>query len=207
MVSSAAVQSPADLANVALVRMGYKLSVGSLYDGSSAAKKILDIYAQTRDELLRSFDWGFAERNIALTLLKQAPIGGYVPPATWNPATNPPVGYLFEYAYPGDCLKVRSVKPTPLFFPNFDPQPYLFDVANDSNYNPAQRVILCNVPSALITYTGQVTDPATWDVGFSEQFAASLGRHLGPALVSMQAAQALAGDEQAATMVAEREQG
>lgn len=207
MVSTAGVQSPADLANLALTRMGYKLRVGNLYEGSKAAKKILDIYVQTRDEELRSFDWGFAERNIALTLLKQAPVGGYIPPIVWDEATNPPVGYVFEYAYPADCLKVRAVKQAPLFFPNFDPQPNIWSVANDDAYSPPQRVVLCNVPNALMVYTGQITDPATWDVGFVEAFAASLARHLGPALMGMDAAKMEAADEQGSTTMAEMEQG
>lgn len=207
MVSTAAVQSPADLCNNALSRMGYKLRVGSLFDGSAAAKKLLDLYAQTRDELLRSFDWGFAERNIALTLLKSAPPGGYIPPTVWNPALNPPLGYWFEYAYPGDCLKVRAVKPTQLFTPNFDPQPNVYSISNDNAYNPAQRVILCNIPSAIMVYTGQITDPVTWDVGFVEAFSATLSRHAGPALIGADAAKMTASDEQFSTANAESEQG
>jgi len=205
MVASA--QSPADLANLAFVRMGYKLRIGSLYDGSLAAKKILDVYGQTRDNLLRDGDWGFAQRYVAMTLLKSAPAGGYIPPTMWNPATNPPLGYLYEYSYPSDCLKVRAVQPTPLFALNYDPQPVVFSIDNDSNYTPAQRVILCNVPSAVLVYTGQVTDPATWDVGFTESLAATLARHLAPSLVGMQGAQMAAADEGQAKMQAEMEQG
>ena len=207
MVSTAAIQSPVDLANNALTRMGYKLRVGSLYDGSVAAKRILDLYAQTRDELLRSFDWGFAERNITLTLLKQAPVGGYFPPVTWNPVTNPPAGYLFEYAYPSDCLKIRAVKQIPWSFPNVDPQPNVWSTANDNYYTTPQRVILCNVPNAVMVYTGQITDPATWDVGFTEAAAATLSRHLGPVLIGLEGAKAGAADEQQSTAVAQMEQG
>src|ERR1700688_662431 len=212
MVSTAAAQSPADACNLALVRMGFgKGRVASLYEGSARAKHFLDVYAQTRDELLRlgadGKDWGFAERNIALTLLKSAPTGGYIPPVAWNPATNPPIGFLFEYAYPGDCLKVRSVKQTPLFTLNFDPQPNVFSVANDNYFTPAQRVILCNIPSAIMVYTGQVTDPTTWDVGFVELFAATLGRHVAPVLTGAEGAKMEAQDEQASTAMAATEQG
>lgn len=203
----ASVSSPADLANVALTRMGYKLRVGSLYDGSLAAKKILDVYAQTRDAMLRSFDWGFAERNVALALLKQAPAGGYVLPGSWNPATNPPPPWLFEYAYPGDALKVRSVKPVPIFVPNFDPQPHVFDIANDNNYSPAQRVILCNVPASVMVYTAQVTDPATWDVGFTNDFAAELAKVLGPALVGIDSTKVSVPEAQQEAVTAQMEQG
>ena len=208
MTSTAAAQNPADLANLALVRMGYsKGRVASLYDGSQAAKAFLDIYAQTRDEMLRQFDWGFAERNIALTLLKSAPVGGYVPPTVWNPAVNPPVGYLFSYAYPGDCIKVRIVKPTPLFFPNMDPQPNTFSIANDNAYSPAQRVILCNVPNALMAYTAQVTDPTTWDTGFVESLAEALTRRAAPQLIGIEPSKMAAQAEAADTAMAEAEIG
>lgn len=208
MASSTAIQSPADAANLALVRMGYKLRIGSLYDGSPAAKKVLDVYAQTRDDMLRSFDWGFAERNIALTLLKQAPVKGYLPPITpWNPATNPPLGFLFEYAYPDDALKVRAVKPTALFFPNVDPRYNAFAIVNDNAFTPARRVIVCNVAAAIGVYTGQVTDPATWDVNFVAAFAQELAKVLGPALVGMDSAKITAPEAQQGLATAESEQG
>ena len=114
MAANSPVQSPADAINVSLRRIGYKLRVASLYDGSKAARSALDIYAQTRDEILRQNDWTFAERNISMTMLKQAPVGGYIPPVTWS-TTYPPLPWLFEYAYPTDCLKVRAVKPVPIF--------------------------------------------------------------------------------------------
>lgn len=128
MVASAS--SPADIVNLALRRIGYELRVGSLLDGSEAANQALDIYAQTRDDLLRQNDWGFAERNVALTVLKTAPAGGYFPPTNWS-STYPPLPWAFEYDYPADCLKVRSLKESSLFLFNPDPQPVLFDTAND----------------------------------------------------------------------------
>ena len=204
----AVVQTPAAACNIALVRMGYsKGRIGTLYEGSHAAKQFLDIYGQTRDELLRSFDWGFARRDLSLTLLKSAPVGGYIPPTMWNPAVNPPISFLFEYAYPSDCLKERIVKSPALFGPNFDPQPYLFSVANDDAYTPPQRVILTNVPNAIMVYTGQVTDPTTWDVGFVESFAAALARRAALALVGLEPAKFAASDEQISTAMAELEQG
>src|ERR1019366_9251122 len=92
---AASVSSPADIINVSLRRIGYKLRVASLYDGSKAAKSALDIYAQTRDEILRQNDWTFAERNIAMVLLKQPPASGYIPPLIWSTAY-PPLPWLFE---------------------------------------------------------------------------------------------------------------
>lgn len=180
------ISNPADVANNALVRMGYKLRVGSLIDGSDHAGVVLQVYGQTRDELLASFDYDFAERTAALTLLKQAPAAGYFPPTTWDPANHPPAGFLFEYAYPADGLKLRTVKWPPLWAINWDPQPNRWTEYNDNYFTPAQRTILTNAPNAIAVYTGRVTDPATWSVTFADALAARLSVVLGPALVGME---------------------
>ena len=206
MTSSAAVQTPADLLNVALRRIGYKKSVGSLYEGSEAAQQALDIFSQTRDEYLRACDEDFCEGNIVLTLLKQAPPGGYIPPTTWTPAY-PPLPFLFEYSYPEDCLKVRSIRPQAIFAMTFDPQPVSFSITNDNTFTPAQKVILTNVPFAIMTYTRRVTDLTTWEADSIEAFAATLGRRLVPTLIGLDALKAAVPDEQAAQAAAERQQG
>lgn len=203
---TASVTSPADVVNLSLQRIGYKGRVGNLYDGSAAANDALDIYAQTRDELLRQNDWGFAEITQVLTLLKQAP-ATYIPPTAWDPTLYPPPPWAFEYDYPTNCLKVRAVKTVPLFIPNFDPQPNLWSIANDNTFNPRKRVILCNIASAIMIFTGQITNPVNWDVDFVEAFAAALGRRLAPALVSMEAAKLMVADEAASKQIAEMEQG
>jgi hypothetical protein len=203
---TASVSSPADLVNVALRRIGYRLRVGNLYDGSEAANLALDIYGQTRDELMRQNDFGFAERSAALTLLKSAPAQGYIPPTVWD-STYPPLPWAYEYAYPGDCLKVRSIIAAPLFLFNPDPTPNLFEIANDTANGTVQRVILANVPSAIAIYTGRVTDPASWDVDFTEAFAAALGERLVPLLGNLNAIQVMKADEMQTLATAEREQG
>lgn len=190
----ASVQNPTDLVNLALARIGYQRRIGNLFDGSAAASKALTLYAQTRDALLCELAWGFAERNTTLTLLKAAPTSGYIPPTVWTPAY-PVLPWRYEYAYPSDCLQIRSLRPSigPIFNP--DPQPILFSVDNDASLNPPQKVILTNLESPVLVYTGQVTDPLSWDSDFSEAFAAALGRRLAPALVGMDGAKFGAQDE------------
>jgi hypothetical protein len=201
-----AVSSPEDLINIALTRIGYKSRIGSIWESSFASKKVLDVYAQTRDEMLRGFDWSFAERNVGMTLIKQAPAGGYFPPNTWSTAF-PPVPWLYEVVYPADCLKVRAVKNVPLFVPDFDPQPYQFSIDNDNSLAEPSKVILCNVFPGVIVYTGQITDPTDWEPDFTEALAASLGRRLAPVLMGLQAAQLAAQDEQQSVAVAENTRG
>ena len=198
----ASLNSPADILNVALAQIGYKDRIASLFEGSKAAKNALDLYAQTRDELLRLGEWPFAQRDVAGTLIKSAPVGGYLPTTPWS-NTYPPLPWLFEYGYMSDCIKVRAVKPAPILVPNFSPQPNLFAVANDSN----QRVILSNLgPIVVITYVGQVTNPTDMPPDFLEAFIASLGRRLAPVLTTMDEAKMAAQVEQVETAIAERQQ-
>ena len=205
MVASAT--SPEDVVNLALIRMGYPMRVGSLYEGSKHAKHALDVYASTRDEMLRSTEPLFSEGNIALTLLKSAPPTGYVPPNTWNPATNPPYPWLYEYVYPIDCLKVRAIKQTNVFPINFAPKPYTYGIQNDNFLAPPAKVLLCNIPNAIMVYTRQVTDPTLWEADFVDALAAALGRRLGAVLIGKDAVQLEAQDEGASRATRCREHG
>jgi hypothetical protein len=169
-----------DILNMALRRIGNEIPIGYIYEGSRASRAGLEIYGQTRDALLRSFTWGFARRDAALMLLKTAPVGGYG--ATPWTSASPPPPWIFEYAYPTDCLVIRSVRESPLFIPSFDPKPNLFNVANDDSIQPAVKVILTNVENALVVYTGQVTDMTTWEPLFVESLVDALGRRFAQAL-------------------------
>lgn len=173
------ISSVEDVLNASLGRIGFPLRIGSIWEGSDAAKAALDIYGQTRDELLREGSWEFCERMIAATLLKFAPVGGYAPPVVpWDPATNPPLPWAYEYSYPDDCVKIRNIRTTPFFLVNVDPQPSLFSIYNDQAYTPARRTILSNEANAVLVYAGRVTDPLTWPVGFTEALIAALARRL-----------------------------
>jgi hypothetical protein len=201
------INSPADVINLALSRIGVSDRVGSIYEGSKQAKAAIDIYSQTRDEMLRAVDYGFAEQNVSLTMLKQAPPGGYFPPNLWDGTLNPPPPWVYAYTYPDTCLKVRSIKAIPLFVMNFDPHPNVFTIENDNYYVPSRKVILCNVPNAMAVITGQVTDPRLWEVDFTEAFAAELGRRLAPVLANLDVAKFAAADAAQATATADAREG
>lgn len=207
MAITTSIRTPEDAVNDALVRIGHPLRIGAMTEGSAAAKKALDVYGQTRDATLRTGDWGFAQRDVSLTLLKQAPPSGYLPPNQWDPKTNPPLGYVYEYAYPVDCLKIRALKQAPVFMPNFTPVPAPYRVQNDNYFAPPQKVILCNIGGALLTYTGRVTDPTTWEPAFAEALCTELARRLTVALANPQLLQSEAADEVAEVAKAEPVQG
>lgn len=197
--------TPASLVNNALGRTGYKKRIGNLLDGSEAAKKALDLFGQTRDDLLRAGNWQFARRDLQMVLLKEAP-ADYVS-VPWT-LIYPPPPWRFEYEWPVDCLKVRNIKAQQSFV-NFDPKNVNFSTYNDNDptLDPTPRkTILCDVgPTAILTYTGQVVDPAQWETTFVEAFCAELGRRLAPALMGLDASKAAAADALFETQAAKQE--
>jgi hypothetical protein len=171
----------AQLVNQALRRIGYQVEVAYLFEGSQAARAALTLYGQTRDNLLRSKDWPFARQSVALTLLKTAPVGGYGFQNPWTSAY-PPVPWIYEYAYPAGCLEMRSVRPTPLLIPEYDPVPNIFVIADDTALAPPAKVVLTNLRAALAVFTGQVTDMTQWEPMFTEALVEALARRFAEAL-------------------------
>lgn len=196
-------QTAADFVNASLINIGVQNQIGSLYDGSKEANAALAVYGHTRDVLIRSKDWQFVSRTVALELLKTAPESYLV---QWTDA-NPPQGWLFEYAYPDDMVKLRNVVGTLVLFPDFDPQPRPWSIYNDNSYTPPKRTILCNVAEALAVYAGQVTDPLTWPVDFGQALIDALGLALAAALERPQAAPIEAAEGAKDTAQATMEQG
>jgi len=193
----------ADFVNAALINIGVKRQIGTLYDGSDEANAALAVYGQTRDLLIRTGDWQFAQRTIALELLKTAP-ASYL--GQWTNAY-PPQPWLFEYAYPEDMIKLRIVKPTAVLFPDFDPQPSPWTIYNDTGYNPPRRTILSSVPDALGVFAGQITDPLTWPPDFGQALIDALALALTTALASPQSIPVEAAESAKDTAAAKMEQG
>lgn len=172
------VQSPEQVVNQALIELGYEAMIGSLYEGSKASKFALAVYAEVRDELIENGEWEFAERTIIGVLLKQAPPAGYGPMTPWSNAY-PSLPWRYEYSYPSDCVKLRSVRPQMLGLINPNPWFNRFSLDNDNSFTPAQRVVLCDVPYAILTYAGRVTDPTTWDAAFTKALRSALVEQMG----------------------------
>jgi hypothetical protein len=159
------VSSVAEICNLALDRIGWPRSIGRIYDGTIEARVAIRAYGQTRDDVLKTQDWDFAERLVALT-----PFTGTTP-----------IGWQYAYLWPSDCLKVRLVSWADAPIPNFDPRPALFTDLNVAQPS-SQRLIVANVSPANLTYTGQVTDMTTWDAAFTESLIEELARRFAEAL-------------------------
>lgn len=158
--------------NHALDRAGYPEYIGNIYEGTKQARVALDIYGQTRDQLLRQTDWGFAEKIAA------AALSGSAAPAPWS----------VEYTYPADCLRLRNVFNAVYLADKNNPLPVLYTVANAGS---AGKVILCNAAAATLVYTLQVVDPTKWEPLFVENLVLALAERLAPALALLEAGKAV----------------
>ena len=197
------VGSVEELSNMALDLCRYPQVIGSIYEGTKAARIALRFYAQTRDELLMDDDWEFARQAATLALLKTAPVGGYgLTP--WTSAYPPPP-WIYEYAYPASCIEVRSVRPTPINIPPLRPRPWVFVLANDTV--SGEKVILTNLANATAVYTGQVVDVTQWDSAFVETLIKRLAVKFAHAFAEADAVRDLLVEEAQAESEAEAHQG
>lgn len=165
--------------------------VADIFEGSEEAIIALELYGQARDELLDLKDWSFSRRVTPLALLKgPPPDGGYNLLSPWS-NIYPYPGFLYEYAYPSDCLDLRAIIPPPGMMPDLDPLPALWRVDDDVTpivtgtppvaMGPEAKVIYCNVTSAIAIYRARVTNPVLFDVGFTASLVALLAKRFGEA--------------------------
>ena len=166
--------TPEDLLNTALRRVGYSTPIGAIYEGSAASRAALEFYGQTRDDIFGSRDWPFLRQQVSLGApLKTAPPGGYPPGRAWNPITDPPLPWVYSYAYPPDCIEIRSLRPTSILIPEFTPMFTRFTTADDTISHT--KVVLTNLSNANAVITGRITDPNQWqDSNFTEAFIDAL---------------------------------
>lgn len=190
--------SPVDICNLALQEIGQQVLIQSFTDTTPAGVVASTQYTPRMQMLLRAANWGFARKTVALTLLRIAvPTSALPAPAYPNP---PPQPFLFEYAWPSDCLRGRFLIPyqqtnpvvsTPLttapnagiIAPN-PPTGIPFVIATDFDGQGNQiKVILSNLPLAQFVYTADLSQlPDLWDGLFLSAATAVLSTYFITAL-------------------------
>ena len=187
--------SPTDIANVALMEIGSQSTVSSINpsDGSTEGNACSILYTPKIQALHRAAHWNFARKQALLTQLKAAVINGVV---STDP---PPIPWLYEYAYPVDCIKARFLMPLintnsstspplttnqsaiPLWW-NIPAVPFVVGTDFDAEGNTI-RVILTNAPQAILVYTADYSQfPDLWDPHFTNAASSYLGAWLVNAL-------------------------
>lgn len=163
------------IANMALDTIGTRSTIASLTEGSTEANAISRHWDNAVASILRAAHWNFARKQIPLTLLQDGTNGGTVP-----------TPWLYEYAYPSDCLLMRYLQPQiqvqPVPAPGVPspvaavgpPVRFILGTDVDLNGNPL-NVILTNQPQAVGIYTFRNTNTNMWDELFVQALAAYLG--------------------------------
>lgn len=107
--------NPTAIANQAIDQAGLGFTIGDIEDGTRAAQTCLRYYTDTVRALLRTAHWDFARRETELFLLADAsgntPLVGNIVPS----------GFMYMYAYPYDCAKLRFIPRDPFGQPPIPP--------------------------------------------------------------------------------------
>lgn len=94
---------PSDVAREALSAIASEVTIGNIEEGTREANICLLAYRSCLQQLLRAANWDCARRQAPMTLLADAT--GNTPYV----GTLVPVPWVYEYAYPIDCMKARFV--------------------------------------------------------------------------------------------------
>lgn len=163
--------------NAALDLIGYKRHIGSIYDGTPAARVAVDIWGQTRDEALSAIRPDWARKDAVLVVKRQAPADFYQS-VNWS-NVYPPFPYYFSYSYPTDCLVPLQMKPRPFvagppWRPRYITYREAFDAVDGSN------VLLTDEANAALVYIAQVLDVTKWHDEFTTLVIQSLAQKFQP---------------------------
>lgn len=138
-------RSDTDICNLALGHLG-EGRITSLDEDSAAARACALHYEQTRDQVLRSHRWNFAQRRAVLSRLSDAPA----------------FGWSFQYELPADCLRVLEINDSEFG-----------DVISDA-YVVEGRALLTNAETINMVYVQRIEDVGQFDALFVEALALKL---------------------------------
>lgn len=153
----------ADIVNQALQDIGAQATVSGnnpAFDGSAMGNYAGILYTPAMLFLLRQQDWEFAFNQEPLVLT------GSAAPTPWS----------FEYVFPDDCVKVRSIYP-PAWDAN-DPQAVRWSFKAGIVSGVEKRLILCNVQNAALAYTTSTVTENMFTNDFREAFVRLLASEL-----------------------------
>lgn len=160
--------TPADIVNRALQQIAAQATITGApptFDGTPTGIAAGLLYEPMVQMLLRSQDWEFARRaSVPLAL------DGNTAAAPW----------AFEYAYPADCMRLRSVAPAS--FNANDPAPVRWEVGTNTIAGVQSTVILTNQAAAVATYTSSNVTENDWDPMFAEAVVRALASELAMAV-------------------------
>lgn len=144
-----------EICSLALSRIGAN-TISSLSDTTREAIACSNVYAASRDSVLRDHDWSFARGYLALALLSE---------------THPE--WDFVYAYPADCLAARRI-----YNAFSDEERYEIPYDMGISVNRTSQVVLTDQEEAILIYTVATANTAVYDKIFVDALAWRIGAEL-----------------------------
>lgn len=143
--------SKVSIFNMALNHLGITAPISSnSFDTDSRAIILNNFYETARDEVLKSFDWGFANTYKKLTLTVD---------------TSPNPKYPFVYDCPNDCVSARAV------IDSIKGEEKKFEIYSNSI---GEKSLLADVENPILRYTKRVEK----EVFFEPEFTIVLSYYL-----------------------------
>lgn len=188
--------SVVSLCNRALAQLGGKIQISSLNENSAQADACNLLFTPTFEQIARSAWWNCLQKQANLSLLLAA---ANTPENPLGTPPFPPSPWVYQYAYPSDCLKARAILPTfpaqstggpplmgairaaPIQLRGLGQIPFKKAYATDSDNNPIS-IILTDQSQAQLIYTVDQANPVIWDSQFQAAFVSALAAFLVPAL-------------------------
>ncbi len=189
------------ICNRALSIVGTRSTIASPTEASTEAVQCSIHYGAVLWALLRLHTWSFARKQISAAMISAAR------GTPENPNGTPPVPlfpWLYEYAWPQDCVRMRRVEIPPSqpasdfatlsWVGGYPPlnqgstgmfggggahptPPFVISTDQDSAGNTI-KVLLTNQDQAIFVYTADIEDPNMWDPEFTEAFVYTLAARL-----------------------------
>lgn len=142
-----------EVCNMSLSAVGTRSTISSLTEGTPEANACARWLETIRDMALRSYNWQFARKTVALALVTDAP-------------DNP--GFEYTYAAPSDMIKAR-------FIPDGNRGFWGMQIELVNPGSGDIKVIRTDAEDALLVYTARITNPNLWDPLFTNALALMLG--------------------------------
>lgn len=163
------------IVNQALDRIGYKRHIGTIWDGSAAARVALNTWGDTRDTLLTMLKPDWSLWDDALVPSKIAP-PWYDEQRPWDATTDPDMPWRYEYPLADDCLVPLTLKPRADYLAIWRPRPMRFRVKAAAGV----LTMLGNDPAPVMTCVHSVHDTALWHNDFVEAMVQTLAKKFQP---------------------------
>ena len=148
------------IVNQSLDLIGYKKHIGSIWDGSVAARVALNAYSETRDEVLAAQPWVFARDLFILDAI-----------------SGPSSAGVYSFTRPETAITILDVYPYPRVL--LEPTPGRWS----ESYENSARIIVAQHPKVGVVATLRLTNWAIWPPEFTQAVIRMLAEKLSRSLV------------------------